>query len=272
MPRGNEGEPGEPRGFAFFHAAASRLADKSLRLREGVLLIAAEDGSGRLVDLDGEVSALSTTGMMMLEGALRGGPDEASQALAKTFRAEVGQIRGDMAALLAALECRRLLATPRDGRLKVPSLAGVVCWLVAPFLSLCACAPGRLLRTKAWILLTLACLSMRLFGWPNTVRVWRHATPRREDRRFDHSDGKLLDTIEAVVTGTISSHPCAVSCKERALCCHALARAAGAPSKIVLGVDLVPFAMHCWCECGSRILADRYDGNCDRFTPVIAYS
>jgi hypothetical protein len=38
-----------------------------------------------------------------------------------------------------------------------------------------------------------------------------------------------------------------------------------------VGIDLFPLASHAWCESGGRIVGDRYDGSCERYTPVISY-
>jgi hypothetical protein len=61
-----------------------------------------------------------------------------------------------------------------------------------------------------------------------------------------------------------------MACKERALCCWALARAAGLAATLVVGLQLFPLAGHCWCEVGSWTLSDDR-ARCDLYTPVIRY-
>jgi hypothetical protein len=244
------------------------------RLREGVVLIVAPDGSSRLMDLAGDVCAISATGTMMLESIFSQSIDAACQAVAKRFGVGAERVRLDMAALVGPLERRRLLIAPGCAGHARASVASVSCWMIAPVVALCAAAPRRLVSAKAWVLLTIAFISTRVFGWPNTIRVWNRTTSgrRRDVTPAVSADAEILDTIDRAVARAMSMHPLHVSCKERALSCQALARAAGMDSSVVLGVDLFPFAMHCWCECSSRILADRYDGQCDRFTPIMVYS
>lgn len=244
------------------------------RLREGVLLVVAQDGSGRLLDLAGDVCAVSPSGALMLEAALGHEINVACQLVASQFKVDVERVRADMQAFLAALQSQRLLIAPGHIRSEGPAVSEVLCWLFAVPIWVCTHAPGRLILFKAWMYLTLAFLSTRLFGWPATVRVWNEVVSVRPSGRpagaADTLD--LLNTIDRQVARAVASHPLQVSCKERALCCNALARAVGANSRIVLGVDFFPFALHSWCECDSRILADQYEGKCDRFVPVMVYS
>jgi hypothetical protein len=244
------------------------------RLREGVLLIVAEDFSGRLIDLSGEVVAISPSGARMLEGVLAKDADAVCRELAQIYDVDAARIRRDLDAFLISLDQRRLLIPPgaarRDGR----SIGAALSWLAAPLLLACRARPRRLILAKAHVLLAAAFLSTRLFGWSNTVRVWTSSSRGGRSVRGcrARAEAETLDAIDANVARALASHPFGVSCKERALCCHVLARALGAESRVLIGVDSFPFALHCWCECNARILADRVVGRCDRFTPVVAYS
>lgn len=257
---------------------SSRMQDATASggygLPENVFLVVAEDGTGRLLDLAGNVCAITATGTTMLEMVLRGQDfDAACQALADRFYADPQQVHRDMDVFLLDLERQHLLVPPGSTRRRTWSIGRKLCWLIAPILYLCAFGPDRWLKAKAWVLLTVAYLCTRAFGWPNTVSIWElctSASPGRRGRSPD--DAGMLSTIDAVATRAITRHPLNLGCRERALCCQVLARSAGLPAKIVLGIELFPFALHCWCESGSRILADRYEGRCDRYTPLAVYS
>ena len=257
---------------------SSRMQDATASdgygLPENVFLVVAEDGTGRLLDLAGNVCAITTTGTAMLEMVLRGQDfGAACQTLADRFHADLHQVHRDMKAFLLNLERQHLLVPPGSTRRRTWSVGRKLCWLIAPILYLCAFKPDRWLKAKAWVLLTVAYLSTRAFGWPNTLSVWELCTSASQGRPGESSDDAgMLSTIDAVATRAITRHPLNLGCRERALCCQALARAAELPAKIVLGIDLFPFALHCWCESGSRILADRYEGRCDRYTPLAVYS
>jgi hypothetical protein len=261
---------------------SSRMQDAAASggygLPEDAFFVVAEDRTGRLLDLAGNVCAITTTGTAMLEMVLRGQDfDGACQALADRFHADPHQVQRDMEVFLLDLERQHLLLPPGSTRRRTWSVGRKLCWLIAPILYLCAFEPDRWLKAKAWVLLTVAYLSTRAFGWPNTVSVWELCTSASQGRRGKSSgkssdDAGMLSTIDAVAAHAITRHPLNLGCRERALCCQALARAAELPAKIVLGVDLFPFALHCWCESRSRILADRYEGRCDRYTPLAVYS
>ena len=242
-------------------------------LPEDVFFVVAEDRTGRLLDLAGNVCAITVTGTAMLEMVLRGHDfDGACQALADRFRADPQQVQRDMRVFLLDLERQQLLVPPGSTRRRTWSVGRKLWWLIAPILYLCAFWPDRWLKAKAWVLLTVAYLSTRAFGWPTTVSIWELCTSASAGKRHKSPDDGMLNTIDAVAAHAITRHPLNLGCRERALCCQALARAAELPAKIVLGIDLFPFALHCWCESGSHILADRYEGRCDRYTPLAVYS
>jgi hypothetical protein len=243
------------------------------RLAPDVLLVTVHDGSGRLLDLAGSVFTVSETGAAMLEAALQAREDAACEKLAARFNVDPEQVRADMTALLTDLERQRLVSPPGVRHRHVPSLGSAFAWLIAPIVLACARSRRRWTGMRIWLLLTVAYFATRLFGWTNTIRVWRrclvcdpHTIPMSPGE-----DSQMLADIDQAVARAIARHALNMGCKERALCCWTLADAAGFPAKIVLGIDLFPFALHCWCESRSRILADRYEGHCDRYTPILAY-
>ena len=233
-------------------------------------MIVAEDGSGRLLDLSGEVLAISPSGVRMLECVLSQGVEDAFRKLALAYGVDEARIRLDLVAFLELLNVRHLLVQPGREVATASTMVTMLSWLMAPAILACKFMPQRLILAKAHLLLAMAFISTRLFGWANAVRVWRWAAgPSRNGAA--NGDRATLDAIDRQVAHALATHPLSVSCKERALCCHVLARAAGAQSRVVVGIDLLPFALHCWCESNARILADDA-GNCDRFTPVLSYS
>jgi len=243
------------------------------RLADDVYLVIVEDGSGRLVDLAGDACAITNSGTAMLEMVLGRKLEAATDALAEQFTLNVSQARSDMESFLLELTYQGLLVPPGPIRRSSWSLRRGLTWLMAPVVYLCALGPSKWLTLKAWILLTASYLSTRLFGWPNTLRVWQASGSAKHRGKVSQAgdDSNALDAIDTIVRRAIMRHPLNLGCKERALCCQALTHAAALPAKIVLGVDLFPFGLHCWCESGSRIVADRYEGRCDRYTPLATY-
>ena len=238
------------------------------RLREDVVLVVAKDGSGRLLDLSGEVLAISQSGVRMLECALSQDIEDASRTLSRAYRIDEARMQSDFFAFLASLNERHLLIRPGAEVATASTMAATLSWLMAPFILVCKVKP-RLIFAKAHLLLLTAFVSIRLFGWANAIRVWHCAAgPSPYKAAGDAHD--MFDIIDQVVARTVATFPFNVSCKERALACHLLLRAAGAESRIIIGVDLLPFAMHCWCESKTRVLAD-HPGSNERFTPVLIY-
>lgn len=243
------------------------------RLADDVYLVIVEDGSGRLVDLAGDACAITNSGTAMLEMVLGRSFEAATEALAQQFPLNLMQARADMDSFLLELTAQDLIVPPGSTRRSNWSLRRDLAWLMAPIVYLCALGPAKWLTLKAWVLLTASYLSTRIFGWPNTLRTWQACSSpsRRGIRSRVSDDPDALDAIDTIVRRTITRHPLNLGCKERALCCQTLTHAAGLPAKIVLGVDLFPFGLHCWCESGSRVVADRYEGRCDRYTPLATY-
>jgi transglutaminase superfamily protein len=276
-------EVGDPRSFTDPNAPTSAVIKSVLssshpvmdpagyRLADDVILLVVHDGSGRLIDLAGNISAVTESGTAMLELALRHGADAACQTLGSRYQTDGRLIRMDMDALFRGLQKQHVLVAVAANRNR-KSLPRILSWVIGPLVFLCARRPSRCMPMKACLLITLAFAATRLFGWTNTIRVWDHVSSRlMANRGYAGGEADILDAIDSVVTRAISRHPLTVGCKERALCCWVLARASGIPASVLLGIDLFPFGLHCWCEYRSHILADRYEGRCDRYTPVLVY-
>jgi hypothetical protein len=118
--------------------------------------------------------------------------------------------------------------------------------------------------------MTLASVSIRIFGWPKTIAGWysylQNHAPSSTTTELEQS----VKEIDEVVRRVAARHLFHVECKERALSCWWLLSSAGFSAKLVLGVSLFPLACHCWCETGQFVLSDDQD-QCEQFTPVLSY-
>ena len=245
----------------------------SYSLSKNVVLLMVKDGTARLLDLEGGFYATTVTGARILETALQQDAELACQTLAAEFRIDARKIKADMDSFLLTLQRKRLLVTPHSKQPQRRSAKKICSWLMVPILYIANRAFRKSPKKRAGTLLTLAYVSTRLFGWTNTIGIWKRfsITDSQVQNVKPLDDACRWSDLEATVMRAIASHPFNINCKERALCSWALARSAGFSSRIVLGVDLFPAAIHCWCESGSRIMADRYEGKCDRYTPVLIY-
>jgi hypothetical protein len=120
------------------------------------------------------------------------------------------------------------------------------------------------------VLLSTAKLSIRLFGWVRTVAAWQRRFPAAGSLIADGTEAAARGIDEAVCSAA-AINPLGVACKERALACWALARTAGLPATLVIGIDLFPLTGHCWCEVGPWIVSDHPD-NVTRYIPALRYS
>jgi hypothetical protein len=252
-------------------SAESPCADASYALPPHVVLLLVQDGTARLLDLDGYFYALSTTGAQMLQEALERDTPSAVHNIALQYGVDSRRVHRDFEAFLRALEGQRLIyrrasrgrtSTPRT---TLPSL------LLAPLLRRVCCSPSPL-KARVWTLLTLGYLSLRLFGWTQTVMAWQRCSRDAGQSPAVQASEHTARAFAEAVCSVAATHVCNIGCKERALCCWALVRAAGLPATLVLGVDLFPLTSHCWCDCGAFVLSDSDEDHCERFTPVVRYT
>jgi transglutaminase superfamily protein/coenzyme PQQ synthesis protein D (PqqD) len=230
-------------------------------LSPSVLLVAAPDGSGRLFDLEGSFYAVEPVGAQMLRDGLSKDREAAVRDLARRYGVDAGRIREDYIAFFQDLERRKLLYA-RAHPAAAPSRSRFLTTLLRPLIALVARLP---LTLQTWAWLAAARVSIRIFGWNETMRAWLkyhcHASTLR---------GVGEEVIRASVRSVAATHLLGVSCKERSLCCWSLCRAAGVPAWVVLGISLFPLASHCWCETAAGCLTD-FPDRCEGFTPVLKY-
>ncbi len=238
-------------------------------LAPDVILLPAPDGTARLLDLGGQFYALPAVGAELLTDTLERGSAAAVRLTAERYGVEPRRVTDDLDEFLSRLEreglVRRRLSRREPGRLTT-ALARVTLTPALVFIH-------RALRgtqSRAAALLALARLSFRLFGWSRTVRVWRRCHPPNTAPLSDAEGAEAAATIDEAVRRAAARHPITVECKERSLCCWALARRAGIPAALVVGISLFPLAGHCWCESGGRTLGDDRD-RCEAYTPVARY-
>jgi Transglutaminase-like superfamily len=236
-----------------------------LILKSGVILMPVEDGSARLLDLGGRFYAVSAIAAEMIGTAVRHGPRAAAAMVAARYGVGMDRTRQDMMSLVGFLQQQRLLKCKEPGR--TGSL--LTSMLLAPMLFLVLRSPIAL-EPKAWLLLGLAKLSFRLFGWTRTVATWRrHSRPVGGLVR-DTAEPDTIMAVDRAVRAAASRQLLTVECKERALCCWALLQASGISASLVVGINLFPLEGHCWCEAIHQLLSD-YPDRCATFSPVVRY-
>jgi hypothetical protein len=240
------------------------IADR-YSLSPAVGLFVADDGSGRLIDMDGAFYALSGTATEMLQGALTDGVDETSAWLAGRYGVGLERIQGDVDALLLRLSRQGLIETAgvrfRRGyvrRLLARAVTGPVLGLLGLF--------GASEQRTVVILLLFARACTATFGWGPTVEAWRAAIRPKAARP---APDDVIERIDDTIRQTAAKLP-SIDCKERALSCWYLLCCLGIPASLVVGIELFPLAGHCWCQVGDQVLTDSAR-RCEAFVPVMRY-
>jgi hypothetical protein len=249
---------------------APRLPPSDVVLAPGVLVLFVSDGTARLLDLEGNFYAVSTVGAAMLRETLDNGIAATVQQIAAVYGIETEQVRADLLTMLRDLARKGVIRRRRNSAPRHRWRQRLANVAIPPLLTLADRRTRRAPRQRAWGLLALAWLSIASFGWSAAVRAWQRHYSRLSIRRYTPARGEQAARLDAVVRTVTAEHLLNIDCKERALACWAMLRAEGLPAEMVIGVDLFPFASHCWCELAGAILSDFAD-RCERFTPVQRY-
>jgi Transglutaminase-like superfamily len=224
-----------------------------------------DDGSARILDMADRFYAVPPIGALMLVQTLQHGREAAARHVARAYGVAVARVTDDLNRLLAPLEqAGVILPSGCRRRQRRGPLAGLAARLVQVALR------RSPLGVRAPALLTLATLSLRLFGWSATLAAWRQQFPLRPGVVAPHTADETARAIDEAVCSAAAANPLGVACKERGLCCWALARSAGLPAELVIGVERFPLVGHCWCEVGPRILSDHPE-NVACYLPVLRY-
>jgi len=250
-------------------------AEGDYRLAPDVLFLRIQDGSARLLDPGGNFYALSQMAAQMLYEALHENTAAVAAHIATEYHADVSHVQSDLHAFLHGLEEKRLISHVRRSRRSFQSKHALSLLVLAPLLhaiSVCPCS----LQRKTWALLTLACVAVRLFGWPRTVASWHSYLVRTQSTQKNASGDmtaeleQSIKDIDEAIRSVAARHFLHVECKERALACWWLLCSADFAARLVLGVHLFPLGCHCWCEVGQLVLSDD-EGRCEQFMPVHSY-
>jgi hypothetical protein len=260
------------------------------RLGPDVILVQ-DDGVARLLDFDrGRFYALNPVGSRMLALSLGHGAEEAAARLAAEYDVPPAQVRADLAVLLRDLEGKRLLVPPHaPARLRPRLLAALdaLLWcadrVLVRALRGAARAAGALRGREAMpggapavpgpralgLLLTLAWVSLRLFGWSGTLAIARR-WHRGRALLAGAARARVVDAVDRLVREAAVRKLCFPSaCKERALAGYQVLRALyGLPAALVVGVRCHPFGAHAWVECDGRVVTDD-PAHCELYTPVL---
>jgi Transglutaminase-like superfamily len=250
------------------HAQADST-NSDYRLAPQVIFLRLQDGSARLLDLGGNFYAISQTGAQMLYETLTMGTATVATRLATEYHAELSQVHNDLQAFLRDLEQKRIISHKKRSRGTFQKKNTFSLLILMLLLHCISVFPNRLER-KAWALLTLASVSIRIFGWPKTIAGWHSSLQKHVPSGTTTQLEQTVREIDEVVRSVAARHLLHVECKERALSCWWLLSSAGFSAQLVLGVNLFPLECHCWCETGPFVLSDDRDW-CEQFTPVVSY-
>lgn len=247
-----------------------RGAGNEYQLSPNVLLLRLPDGTGQLLDLEGEFHALSNTAVEMLHDILDGDTTSAANKSALRYSVPLSMVRGDLDSFLRDLTERGLIRrsheTSRPARRRSTILSRIV------LTSLRAThARTSSINMRMAALMTLSYVSVRMLGWPQAVATWQACYRERPTSADTASDRRRLADFIGETTRRFRAHyPLPLDCKDQALCSWALLRDQGLRPTLVVGVAY-PVAFHCWCELDGVFVGDD-EYTCQNYTPVARYA
>ena len=225
-------------------------------------LVVDGNGASAVLDMNGEFYGISALGAVMLKGAMVFGRKLTAELVARRFGVEPQRIAADLDTLIADLRKRGVGSANAEPLAHRKAGARIAAGLLAGIFRV-----TRQNKTRAAATLTLSRLSYALFGWKATVAAWTTRFPEAQGT----ADAAQARDIDMVVRRVSARNWVGADCKERALSCFTLARAAGLPASLHIGVALYPLGGHCWCRIGEHLVSDDAE-RCARFLPVFRYT
>lgn len=239
-----------------------------LRMHPDVLKIVRPDGSSWLLHMSANACRLDVHSTSLLHALLHDGPELAIRNLAAQFGLAEPEARADVESFAGGLLRERMLVRGDASRAAAPRRRGGARRLAVLLLGLLD-RPGRSLEVRARRLLIAARLAVAWLGWARTVEVWERCYPQ-PDASHPEVAGSVLAAIDSAVRVHAARSFLHLECKERALACLAMARAARIRAELVVGLTYVPLESHVWVECGGRIISDHPE-HCRPFEAVARY-
>ena len=236
-------------------------------LAPNIVFWVVEDGSARLLDLDGSFYALSRSAAELLRATLENGVEAAIDQIAGRYGIKASQVDKDLKQLLATLNRAGVFEAPSRYSKRLRFRQFVTRVVIIPSLRVLSLFNSGETRTVV-ALIALARLCTAMFGWGLTVETWRAAIrPKTFPLPMQQDD--IIQRIDSAIRASAAKIPSA-ACKERALACWYLLCSLRIPATLIVGVQLYPLAGHCWCQVGNQILTDTAQC-CDTFVPVFRY-
>lgn len=238
-------------------------------LAADTVFLGVDDGSGRLLALDGDFYALCATSADMLRQLLEQPMEAVLPVLYHTYDAPEDRIRNDLNDLVGHLH-QQGLVTLRSSPLTCQEKKRVNPWpLLGPLLRVLWKRPVDC-RDLVWGVLALSRIACRLWGWSSSVTCWQRFLSRNPSAHPQKSAVDRAAAIDSSVRSGAARHLFGMGCKERALACWFLLHRSHVSAQLVLGVNLYPLSSHCWCEWQGRIYGDDPE-RCERYEAILRY-
>ncbi len=185
-------------------------------LADDVVLVNVEDGTSRLLDMEGRFYGLPATSTTMLNRILLDGPDEAAQAIAEQCGVALTRVKTDLDHFLDDLVERGLIVN-LDGRVPQRScrdaFGGRVILMMARLFQFTL---RRRPTAWAWVLMTLTRISMKSLGWSRTLAFIRALTTSGPNQPCPGEWADTVASVDRIMRRVASGHILLLECKERA--------------------------------------------------------
>jgi hypothetical protein len=231
-------------------------------------LMVMDNGNAFVVNMADNFYALPPIAAAMLRHTLEHGSAAALAKIVARYDADADTIAQDLEIFLAQLVEQGVISHVDEPPPPPPSSLGARA-LAAVVRLFCAALPG--VKARMAVALTLSRLSFSLFGWLPTLSAWRASFPLAAAATPSAGAEEKASRISDIVRAVAAKLPFGADCKERALSAWALARLAGIPAELVVGIMHYPLGGHTWCRVGASVVGDDAE-NCGRYTPVFRYA
>jgi hypothetical protein len=236
----------------------------AIALAPDVVFVDSSDGSARLLNLGGSFYALNVIGAQFLRTALLHDISSATKLLSSSLAVSEEQINADLQLLLYQLSRKTLIRFKNRPSKRIQYRRTLQRLLVSPALFLIRHASASN-HQRVHCLLFFSRVCFGLFGWSDTVALWRGHVADDQLSRVSR-----VRAISDLVRRAGADHWLPVACKEKSISCWKLLQWEGIQSDLVVGVSLSPMQAHCWCSHGHMILADDAE-RCKMFASIARY-
>ncbi|MFM6089398.1 MAG: lasso peptide biosynthesis B2 protein [Dolichospermum sp.] len=228
---------------------------ENLSLSSDAIWIRLEDGSSRMIHLQGDCLYLSPSATSDLENCIIKKSNENSS---------VNIVKKLASYRMLDINSKRFFTLNKT--IKYFKIQFI--YYVVYIMGLCNFVTS--INFKIKMLLMLSFIFYQVFGISITIEAWQKYFGKFIESKSKINKCYTVVDLSNLVINCVSNSVFPLACKERALVTFALCQQYGYNVSLFLGVQLFPFSGHCWVQHDDIILSDEPE-RCKIFMPVRSY-